>query len=79
MLKTLKLQMKRWFCKPLVRHSYIKYHYQMAWDACLKECRFWDDGIRIGSVSCQQCKYNKGHNEDEEWIKCSELIRATLD
>jgi len=60
------------------------YYYRMESDArysggaCLEKCMLRDDGyeIMIGSSTCSKCIYNKGFDDDREYIICSRLTKA---
>ena len=49
---------------------------------CTERCMVKDSGIMIGSVSCQECIFNKGNNASDDswdgdtWIKCERLAEA---
>ena len=48
-----------------------KYYYTANdWGTCKERCVVIDNGTMIGSVKCQDCKFNKGHNLKKQWIKC---------
>lgn len=48
---------------------------------CVERCMVKDNGVMIGSVTCQECKHHKGNNQDEfgdiSWIKCEKIEDAT--
>jgi len=60
-----------------------KYHFKTdGLSTCLEECKVIGGWTMIGSVSCQQCKFNVNqydedyHGEYPEWIQCTRLKKA---
>jgi len=51
--------------------------------SCNERCKVMDNGIMIGSVTCQNCKNCLEHDEPHpmtgtvDWIKCSKIKEAT--
>ncbi len=81
------MKLKQWITRTskalvarLVRQSTFnidRYYYDVTdYDECLEECKKLDNGIMIGSVACQRCKYCVGFNSDFNWIKCKHIDKA---
>ena len=47
-----------------------KCYYKIVDFYCVDRCPS-DENIGIGSTSCNSCKNNIGHDDDEKWIKCA--------
>lgn len=57
-----------------------EYYYKSERSVCTQPCNVLNDGIRIGSGSCDECVFNKGKGVDENkdsWIKCLRIDEAT--
>lgn len=58
-----------------------KYYFKQEDYQCLEKCAIKDDGTKIGSAKCQQCKYciliDKKDAFAPNWIVCSKIEQAT--
>jgi len=53
------------------------YYYGEDNGLCTETCLVHPDDVRIGSGTCIQCKFNKGFNEEEDYIICVKIKEAT--
>jgi len=56
-------------------HPYY-YEFDDITKECLTECNVRKDGVKIGSISCQLCGFNKTGNIEKEYVVCDKLDEA---
>jgi hypothetical protein len=53
-----------------------KYYFENFMGRCFEKCMVKNDGVKIGSVKCQECEHCNGISREEKWIKCDRLDEA---
>lgn len=61
----------------MVKHYYKTKGYEQHDVVCIEPCLFVNNGVNIGSVSCQECKHNKEYCRINGFIICEKIKEAT--
>ena len=51
----------------------MKLHYKVSISGftCLDDCKFRNDGTKVGSLSCENCEHHIKTNEKGQFVECN--------